>query len=525
MALGRDIYHDLPDYPFRPLPPGPQRTAVAIVGAGPVGLTLAAGLAAHGIGHVLLEARGSVSFGSRAICLSRRSFEIWRGFGVADRALAKGLPWTGGRSYWRGREVLRFAMPAAPGDRHPPMVNLQQCFAEQFLVDALLDSPECDLRWHSAVAGATPRDDGVDLDVTTPEGACTLRADWVVATDGARSSLREAVGLKLEGDSYEGRYLIADIRLRSASPTERRAWFDPDSNPGSTVLMHRQPDDIWRIDYQLRDDEDPEAELDEARVRARVSAHLAMLGERPDYDLIWTSVYRAHTLTLPRYRAGRVLFAGDAAHLVPIFGVRGLNSGVDDAGNLAWKLAAVVRGEGGDALLDSYSEERVFAARENIRQARKSTLFMTPPSRGFALLREAALSLAVTQDFAQPLVNPRQTTAIAFPDSRLQTPDDAAWDSGPAPGATLPDLKMPGGHLLDHLRVWPLLLAAPAETLPSLRPRLDMLRLDAATAAALGLGARGFYLVRPDGHVAARRHALDAAVFEAALARLMGHAP
>jgi 3-(3-hydroxy-phenyl)propionate hydroxylase len=289
--------------------------------------------------------------------------------------------------------------------------------------------------------------------------------------------------------------------------------------------MHRQPDDIWRIDYQLREDEDPEAEMDEARVRARVSAHLAMLGEAPDYDLIWTSVYRAHTLTLPRYRAGRVIFAGDAAHLVPIFGVRGLNSGIDDAGNLAWKLAAVLRGEGAEALLDSYSEERVFAARENIRQARKSTLFMTPPSRGFALLREAALSLAATQDFARALVNPRQTAAITFPASPLQTPDDATWDAGPVPGATLPDLKMPGGHLLDHLRVWPLLLVAPAEALPPLRPRLDMLRLDPATAAALGLGARGFYLVRPDGHVAARRHALDAAVFEAALARLMGRAP
>ena len=526
MALGRDIYHDFPDYPFRPVPPGPQRAQVAIVGAGPVGLTLAAGLAFHGIPHVLLEARGSVSFGSRAICISRRSFEIWRYFGVADRALAKGLAWTGGRSFWRGREVLRFAMPHAAGDRHPPMVNIQQCFAEQFLVEALQTRPECDLRWHSAVTDATPAKDGVRLDVSTPEGSYALDAEWVVATDGARSMLRDAVGLKLEGDSHEGRYLIADIRLRSTYPTERRAWFDPASNPGSTVLMHRQPDDIWRIDYQLRDDEDPEAELQEDRIRARISAHLAMLGGPPDYDLIWTSLYRAHTLTLPRYRAGRVLFAGDAAHLVPIFGVRGLNSGIDDAGNLAWKLAAVLKGEGSEALLDSYSEERVFAARENIRQSRKSTLFMTPPSRGFALLREAALSLAVEHDLARPLVNPRQTTAITFPGSRLQTPDDAAWGKGPVPGATLPDLALPeGGHLLDHLRGSPLLVLAPEEASPAVIQRLDVLRLDTATAAALGLGARGYYLVRPDGHVAARRHALIGTVLDAALRRLMGLGP
>uniref|UniRef100_UPI0022EA4171 FAD-dependent monooxygenase n=1 Tax=Falsiroseomonas oryzae TaxID=2766473 RepID=UPI0022EA4171 len=474
MALGRDIYHDFPDHPFRPVAPGPQRAAVAIVGAGPVGLTLAAGLAAQGVPHVLLEARASVSFGSRATCISRRSIEIWERFGVAGGTLAKGLGWTAGRSFWRDHDVLRFEMPNAPGDKHPPMVNIQQCYAEHFVLQDLATRPECDLRWHSTVRRATPGPSVVRLEVATPQGEYALDADWVVATDGARSSLRDAVGLKLEGDSYEGRYLIADIRLRSKHPTERRAWFDPASNPGSTVLMHRQPDDIWRIDYQLREDEDPEQEVQEERVRARISAHLAMIGEPPEYDLIWISLYRAHTLTLPRYRAGRVLFAGDAAHLVPIFGVRGLNSGIDDAGNLAWKLAAVVKGEGGEALLDSYSEERVYAAHENIRQSRKSTLFMTPPSNGFALMRDAALSLAVSHDFARPLVNPRQTTAITFPESRLQTPDDARWTAGPVPGATLPNLPLPGGgHLLDHLRHRPLLLLAPEEAPPPERAGLD----------------------------------------------------
>lgn len=529
MALGRDIYHDFPAHPPAPPPVAPgavERVPIAIVGAGPVGLTLAAGLAAHGVRSVLLEARDSVSFGSRATCISRRSLEIWDRFGVAGGVLAKGLGWTAGRSFWRDHHVLRFEMPNAPGDKHPPMVNIQQCFAEHLVLQDLARRPECELRWHSTVLRATPGERTTRLDIATPEGSYGIEADWVVATDGARSSLREAVGLKLEGDSYEGRYLIADIRLRSKHPTERRAWFDPASNRGSTVLMHKQPDDIWRIDYQLRDDEDPDAEVQEARVRARISAHLAMIGEPPEYDLIWISLYRAHTLTLPRYRAGRVLFAGDAAHLVPIFGVRGLNSGIDDAGNLAWKLAAVVQGEGTEALLDSYSEERVHAARENIRQSRKSTLFMTPPSAGFALMRDAALSLAVSHDFARPLINPRQTTAITFPESRLQTADDAPWPAGPVPGATVPNLPLPaGGHLLDHLATRPLLLLAADEPLPVVPPGLDTRHLDPATAATLGLGARGFYLIRPDGHVAARRHALDGSTLDAALRRLMGTAP
>jgi len=552
VTIGRDIYHGFPDYPFA-RPPAldgvRERVPVAIVGAGPVGLTLAAGLAAQGISPVVIETRGSVSFGSRAACISRRSIEIWERFGVADRALEKGLAWTGGRSFWRDREVLRFEMPGAPGDRHPPMINLQQCFAEQYLVEAL--DGRADIRWHSTLEAAEPRNDGLRLTVRTPYGTYELDADYVVATDGARSRLREIAGLRLEGDSYEGRYLIADIRLRSRHPTERRAWFDPSSNPRSTVLMHRQPEDIWRVDYQLLDEEDADAEQRQDRVRARINAHLKMIGETPEYDLIWISLYRAHRLTLPRYRAGRLLFAGDAAHLVPIFGVRGLNSGIDDAGNLAWKLGAVIRGESGDALLDSYSEERVFAAQENIRQSRKSTLFMTPPSRGFILMREAALSLAVTQDFAKPLVNPRQTTAITYPESRLQTADDAAWHAGPEPGATLPNLpigtthslsRLRGRagvgvhatsasasepactHLLDYLRFRPLALLAPDETSPANRS-CNTLRLDAATAAALGLGLRGFYLVRPDGHVAARRHTLEPAVFAQALRRTMGVAP
>ncbi|MBV8911492.1 MAG: FAD-dependent monooxygenase [Acetobacteraceae bacterium] len=530
MAIGRSAYDEMPAYPFVPPPEmrgEGRRRPVAVIGAGPVGLSLVCGLAAYGVETVLIEPRNRVSFGSRATCISRRSLEILGGFGVAGDILRRGLPWSTGRSFWRGHHVLDFAMPTSTDQRLPPMVNLQQCFAEQALVDALHSRPGIEIRWHSTVVAAHPDADGVRLTVDTPEGAYQLEADWVVGTDGARSFLRRVAGLALEGTSYEGRYLIADIKLRSDHPTERRAWFDPPSNPGSTVLMHRQPEHIWRVDYQLRDDEDGEAAQQEDAVRARIDAHLAMIGEPRDYELVLISLYKAHCLTLPRYRVGRMLFAGDAAHLVPIFGVRGLNSGIDDAVNLAWKLAAVTQGWGREALLDSYSEERVYAAQENIRQARKSTLFMTPPTNGHALMRDAALSLAVRHAFARPLVNPRQTTAITFPDSRLQTPDEAAWRAGPVPGATLPDLSTQDGHLLERLSLRPTLFLRPghepADRAAASDTRIETVALAPGLADALGLAQPGgAILVRPDAHIAARWHEVTGPALTAAVTRMLG---
>ncbi|CAE6726504.1 FAD-dependent oxidoreductase [Paraburkholderia nemoris] len=448
-------------YPFTPrhyagvVPPlgdgcDPQRRAVAIVGGGPVGMTLALALARQGVRSVLIEADDGVCTGSRAICISRRSLEIFKRLGVVQGFLQKGLPWTRGRSFYRNAEVFRFAMHQDDEQSLPPMINIAQYQIEQLLLDEVEQHADLiEIRWQTRVTGIERHTGngatGATLDLSTGDTAWKMRTDWVVACDGGRSTIREALGLKLTGTTYEGRYVIVDIELESERATERLAYFGPPSNPGSTVLVHKQPDNVWRIDYQLRDDEDPEAAVKPENVMPRVQSVLDSMGETGEWSPIWITVYKANALTLERYRHGSVLFAGDAAHLVPIFGVRGANSGIDDADNLGWKLGCVVNGIASDRLLDSYSDERVFAARENLSYGMKSTEFMAPPSFAFDLMRQAVLGLATHHPAVRPLINPRQTHAIAYAESPLNRVAVAASDAfakGPAPGTVLPECRL-----------------------------------------------------------------------------------
>ena len=436
-----------------PARPDSRHVPVLIAGGGPVGLTLAALLARHGIESLVIEADAAYCTGSRAICVSRRSQEIlgWVG---ADRALvAKGLSWVGGRSFYQGTEVLHFEMPSEPTQRFAPMVNIQQYWIEQFAHEAgqQAASASVQVEWNSRVTAVRPQPHRVEADVMQSDGqggAATSRAfsaDWLVACDGGRSTVREQLGVQLKGTQYEGKYVIVDIRQKSRRAVERLAWFDPPSNPGSTLLMHRQPDDVWRIDYQIRDDEDPIEAVKPENVLPRVQSHLTMIGELEPWEPLWISVYNAKCLTLDSYREGRIFFAGDAAHLVPIFGVRGLNSGLDDAGNLAWKLAAVIQNEAPDALLDSYSVERRHAALENMAFGAKSTEFMAPPDFAYRLMREATLKLALNDPQVRSLINPRQSAPINYVASPLNGPEQGAWTNAhAAPGAAAPEACLSG---------------------------------------------------------------------------------
>ena len=516
--------------------PLPGKVPVLIAGGGPVGLAAAALLAHHGVGCMVLEADASWCDGSRAICMSRRSQEILGWVGADRPLIAKGLSWVGGRSYFRDREVLHFEMPSEPAERFAPMLNIQQYYVEQYAHAAALRAGGVDVRWSSRVSAVWPQTSGVDVEVQAPDGHTRrVHTDWLIACDGGRSTVRDQLGLQLEGMQYEGRYVIVDIEQDTQRKVERLAWFDPPSNPGSTILMHRQPDNVWRIDYQLAEHEDPAEAVKPENVLPRVQAHLDMIGETASWKPLWISIYNAKCLTLPSYRSGHVLFAGDAAHLVPIFGVRGLNSGLDDAGNLAWKLALVQQGHASEALLDNYSSERVLATRENIAFGAKSTEFMAPPHHGFALMRDAALRLALVAPGVRSLINPRQSSPIEYVDSPLNQPDDGSAFAGgaragmPAPEARLQTLQGPrhmtqlfgSGFVALYFSNDPHLPEQLQQVAAAARSGIAGLRLvhvapnglaDALTVVdELGQARQRYdavegtlYLIRPDGYVMGR---------------------
>jgi 3-(3-hydroxy-phenyl)propionate hydroxylase len=323
---------------------------------------------------------------------------------------------------------------------------------------------------------------------------------------------------------FKASFLIADVRMKAQFPTERWFWFDPPSGSGASQLLHRQPEDVWRIDFQIGWDADRNEELKPENVRRRVTQ---MLGEGVEFDIVWSSIYTFQCRRMRRFRQGRVVFAGDAAHQVSPFGARGANSGLQDAENLAWKLDLVLRGQAGEGLIDSYEMERIQAADENIRNSTRSTDFIAPKTPMRRAFRDAVLHLSAKHEFARPLVNSGRLSVPCIHDgSPLNGPD--ALPGGPArarPGAPAPDAPLGDGFLLDKLNAGFALLAIDTDA-PDV-PGVPVIRLTAQdnpdlAARYLGDAPGAVYLIRPDQHVVARWAKADADQIAAAIARAKG---
>ncbi|OWT58367.1 FAD-dependent oxidoreductase [Candidimonas nitroreducens] len=555
--MGDTDYQAL-EFEYRPQPSDAAgHHPIVVVGAGPVGLSLALDLAQRGSKVVVLDDDYRLSTGSRAICFAKRTLDVWDRLGVGQKMVDKGVSWNVGKVFFKGEEVWRFDLLPEPGHRRPAFINLQQYYCEGFLCEQAAAHPGIELRWKHKAVGVENRADGVLLTVETPDGPYTLTADWLVACDGSRSPLRKMLGQEAHGRIFRDRFLIADVRMQAEFPTERWFWFDPPFHPNQSVLLHRQPDNIWRIDFQLGWNADPVEEVKPENVLPRIRA---LLGKDTAFELEWVSIYTFACERMDHFRHGRVLFAGDSAHRVSPFGARGANSGVQDADNLAWKLHLVTRGLAPEALIDSYAAERELAADENIRHSTHSTDFITPKSEISLLFRNTVLKLAKHYEFARALVNSgRLSTATAYTDTPLNTPDterfthllplgvvapdapvqvegrDAWWlscldgrytvvifcRSGLPPQATL--------QQLDELRRDPLgiqviLVAAPACAGQAARSGLHTV-VDAQGVLARRYDAREHttYLIRPDQHIAARWRACHEPAIRAALRRASGH--
>ena len=354
-----------PMFRRRGLKSAEPRHAVVIVGAGPIGLALALELAQHDVKSVVLDDNDVVSVGSRAICWSKRSLEILDRIGIGERCVEKGVTWKVGRTFHRDREVFNFDLLPEDGHKMPAFVNLQQYYVEEYLAEACQASPLIDLRFRNEVVALDQDADGVTISIETPDGSYRLQASYVIACDGARSPIRGMMNLDFEGELFEERFLIADIEMDADFPSERRFWFEPAFHPGQSALLHKQPDNVYRIDLQLGWDADPEEEKTPERVIPRIERVVG----HADFRLDWVSVYTFQCRKLERFVHDRVIFCGDSAHVVSPFGARGGNGGLQDVDALGWRLAAVVGGRAGTTLLDAYDRERQFAAGENLRHS------------------------------------------------------------------------------------------------------------------------------------------------------------
>ena len=539
--------YQLPHYPFVAPPElayaltGLERTRhpVVIVGAGLAGLSLACALSQYGVKAVLLDEDNTVGVkgaSSRGICYAQKTLEIFKRLGIYDRIAAKGVQWSVGRTFAGDDEVYSFDLAAATTHNmstQPPFINIQQFYVEGFLVEQLYATKDSsiDLRWSNRITAFEQNAQFATLSIATPAGPYTIEATHVIDCSGARSPFRAWCSANVTAKKGDDRWCIADVRFKNPPPVERHTWIEAPFNEGRAVWQHLMADGVWRIDYQMLPDADPEEVSREAVVRTRINGQLGRQVKPSEYEIVWVGPYAYRSECLDQLRHGRVFFVGDAAHVVSPFGARGGNSGVQDADNLAWKLAAVMHSRAAPALLDSYQEERHEAATHNVLVTNRTARFLRPADGAERVLRTAAISLAKRHAFAQQLVNTgrmsspnvySRSSACLLTGGRALQNVALRWADG-SQGEVADLLKWAEGRLLVLLfglhkpgqvrRVVFLTARTDVRCVHVLGRDMPALYkehvLDPDGHLAASVGGAGWALLRPDSYIAATGRDID----------------
>ncbi len=398
------------EFPFK-VPPeiseGSQEIyPVVIVGAGPIGLSLAIDLAQRGIKSVILDDNNIVSTGSRAICWAKRTLEIFDRLGVAKKMMAKGITWETGRLFNGDEEVFSFNLLPDKGQKFPAFINLQQYYVEEYLIERCFElKGYIDLRFSSEVIDHNQNKETVNITVRCPEGDYVLKSLYMAACDGAESPTRKRMNLSFDGEVFDEHFLIVDIFMETqpfeSDRPERWFWFAPTFHEGQSALLHKQAENIYRIDLQLEENIDKKKELDPERVRKRIKKVV----KSDKFEIDWMSIYKFKCASLDKMVFDRIIFVGDSAHVVSPFGARGGNGGMHDVDNLGWKLASILKDDSSCNILNSYNDERIQAAKENILNSSRATNFMTPKSKMAKVFRDQVLKLATSNQFSRNLIN------------------------------------------------------------------------------------------------------------------------
>jgi 3-(3-hydroxy-phenyl)propionate hydroxylase len=521
--------YTLPQYPFV-APPDIRASQVArypvvIAGGGIAGLTLACALAHQGVQALLLDEDNTVGVkgaSSRGICYAQKTLEIFTRLGIYERIAAKGVQWSVGRTFAGNDEVYSFDLRQQNTHamaKEPPVINIQQFYIEGFLVEKIDElnraRPCIDIRWNNRVTALTQNAECATLSVTTPAGDYTLQADHVIDCTGSHSPFRAWCGASVTAKKGDDRWCIADVRFREPPPVERHTWIEAPFNENRAVWQHLMADGVWRIDYQMAPDCDPREVSREEVVRARLNAQFKRELGQDECEIVWVGPYAYRSECLDVLRHGHVFFVGDSAHVVSPFGARGGNSGVQDADNLAWKLAAVLQGRASPALLDSYHAERHEAARHNVLVTNRTARFLRPADGAERLFRSAALALARKHPFARQLVN---TGRMSVPNSYSRSPVCEKTGGVATQNVGFSWADGQAGELMDllHWAKGRLLLLQFGDL-----PVAAAMRLQALTTQT---GVRCVQVVAPGEQPAAIEHVVDTHGHLQATCHVFGHA-